>query len=166
MLSLNYAVLPKKAPALHGVRSMQGRGIILILRLYRADKGCGVGGLEIGAARDENVRAVIAADPCRLYIDAAVNLQLAGWVLLVDPLAELMQLRLGTVQERLSAKARLSLYAAPCSAESPEARRRDCFCRAASGRPCGRPVSRRPYPGEKARARSLPRRVWPRLREN
>lgn len=30
----------------------------------------------------------------------------------------------------------------------------------------GRPVSRRPYPGEKARARSLPRRVWPRLREN
>lgn len=23
-----------------------------------------------------------------------------------------------------------------------------------------------PYPGEKARARSLPRRVWPRLREN
>ena len=86
---------------------MQGRGIILILRLYRADKGCGVGGLEIGAARDEDVRAVIAADLCCLHIDAAVNLQLAGWVLLVDPLADLMQLRHGTVQERLSAKARL-----------------------------------------------------------
>lgn len=86
---------------------MQGRGIILILRLYRADKGCGVGGLEIGAARDEDVRAVIAADLCRLHIDAAVNLQLADWVLLVDPLADLMQLRHGTVQERLSAKARL-----------------------------------------------------------
>ena len=36
----------------------------------------------------------------------------------------------------------------------------------ARARPCGRPVVRRPYPGQRARARSLPRRVWPRLREN
>ena len=33
-----------------------------------------------------------------------------GWVLLVDPLADLMQLRHGTVQERLSAKARLDCH--------------------------------------------------------
>ena len=52
--------------------------------LERLDKGGFVGGLEIGAARDEDVGSGGSADLCGLLVDAAIYLQLAGGILPVD----------------------------------------------------------------------------------